>query len=476
MPAIPSTKQPVVFISYAHESDAFRDSVKNLADRIEGFGCTVLTDHPYRDRPPEEGWQAWMLGCINRSDIVLVICSPKLKARYEKTELPGVGFGGTYEGAIVTQIIYDEQMRNGKFYPVLPDAGSFDDVPTTLRPWSNGHRFPSGLEGIRRMIFAEPVTGIQPPDSESGAVASGVFPKYLDSHHQRLASRLLAADEAGAFWAALQVEFAGAFPGGAAPQAVHEMVRQFSECPPEQVLQLFLVVRSALLDVPPKEKDPRARKQAEKAAAAMYCLAACRLVNLEVRAARDYTFQVPRLQLDESGKPTFPGGEQIICAIIATALFGGELHLAPAEGSDLPRPEYVFEFQVPAAGDQIVESFERAAYVAVFENDRNFSIESLGSGPLDKDRRALLAARLRTIKKVQKRSLALVVRGLTDHMAVQAFANAHQVPVMFPVSEVTNALIGMDASVLLAEISEFWNELDASADVTPPPNKATKAD
>jgi acyl transferase domain-containing protein len=71
-------QQPTVFISYAHESDALRGSVKELADWLGQQGCTVLTDHAYVHRPPQEGWQAWMLGCIAQAGTVLVVCTPKL--------------------------------------------------------------------------------------------------------------------------------------------------------------------------------------------------------------------------------------------------------------------------------------------------------------------------------------------------------------------------------------------------------------
>ena len=110
--------QPTVFISYAHESDALRASVKALAVWLSDRGCSVLTDHPYVHRPPERGWQTWMHDCLRKADVVLVVCTPKLKARYEKNEEPGTGFGATYEGAVVTQHIYDAAMRNTKFFPV----------------------------------------------------------------------------------------------------------------------------------------------------------------------------------------------------------------------------------------------------------------------------------------------------------------------------------------------------------------------
>ena len=66
---------------------------------------------------------------------------------------------------------------------------------------------------------------------------------------------------------------------------------------------------------------------------------------------------------------------------------------------------------------------------------------------------------MRTITKVRRASLALVVHGLTRAEGIQGFAATHEVPVMLPATEATTALLGMDAGTLLAEIREFWAEL-----------------
>lgn len=175
MSAPPQTKPPpIVFISYAHESDALRVAVRMLADWLGQQGCKLLTDHAYSYRPPPEGWQAWMLGCIRQADIVLVVCTPTLRQRYEKTADPDSGRGATYEGAIVTQHIYDDVMRNVKFYPILPDGDSEGDIPMALKSWWNGHRFPGGNEGIRRMIFDEPVDTALSPLPHSVGNPSGM--------------------------------------------------------------------------------------------------------------------------------------------------------------------------------------------------------------------------------------------------------------------------------------------------------------
>ncbi len=144
-----------VFVSYAHESPEHRAAVRALAEWLIERGIAAITDHPYEDRPPEIGWQAWMLQNIEDADVVLVVCSPKLKARYEKREAPSVGLGATYEGAIVTQSIYDAAQRNTKFFPIVPDGGDRRGIPLTLRPFDNNHRFPSGNERILRLITDE---------------------------------------------------------------------------------------------------------------------------------------------------------------------------------------------------------------------------------------------------------------------------------------------------------------------------------
>ena len=120
---------PIVFISYAHESPEFRAAVKALADWLVDRGIEAITDHPYDNRPPPVGWETWMLHSVEDADVVLVVCSPRLKARYEKREAVGVGNGATYEGAVVTQSMYDASQRNIKFFPVIPDGGDSKNIP-----------------------------------------------------------------------------------------------------------------------------------------------------------------------------------------------------------------------------------------------------------------------------------------------------------------------------------------------------------
>ncbi|MBM4201393.1 MAG: TIR domain-containing protein, partial [Gammaproteobacteria bacterium] len=323
--------KPKVFISYAHESEAFREQVKSLADWLEERGCALLTDHPYLYRPPAEGWQAWMLGCIESADTVLVVCTPKLKARYEKIADPDTGLGATYEGSIVTQHIYNAAMRNTKFYPILPEGGDLANIPLNLQAWWNGHYFPRGNENIRRMI-------VDPdPKAGQGAGVDQETPektRFGVNHHQARVARLLAAPGARDFRTAVFREFAEKFPPSR-PETAAAFVHDFMtcQCDSDSVRELFDVVWSGLGAAPSRERDHQARQATEEAAAALYCLAACRLVNTSAMSS-DFVLRIPHDEL-------------FIAAVVTMAVAGGELRLQPRENPFMPCPEFAYEVQVP---------------------------------------------------------------------------------------------------------------------------------
>jgi len=438
-------RQPRVFISYAHESEAFRDQVKDLADWLEERGCELLTDHPHRYRPPAEGWQAWMLGCIERADIVLVVCTPKLRARYEKTAEPDTGLGATYEGAIVTQHIYNAAMRNTKFYPILPEGGDMANIPLTLQHWWNGHCFPRGNESIRRMIVD--------PDPKAGEGADTTqmdTPEITRSganHHQTRVAKLLDASGTRDFREAIFREFAEKFPP-ARPESASAFVRDFMncDCDGESVRELFDVVWSGLGAAPSRERDHQARQATEEAAAALYCLAACRLVNTSAMTS-DYVLQIPHDEL-------------FIAAVVTMAVAGGELRLQPRENPAMPCPEYAYEVLVPAGSERIEASFDHALYVAIFNNRRDVPLDSLEDIPLDTQQKQDLITRLRSIRVRKKSALTLVIKGLNESEALNRVATGYQTHLVLPSPEVAGALLRLeDAEILLSELKEFWREL-----------------
>jgi len=146
------TKPVAVFVSYAHESPPFREQVRALCDWLRSQGIALVCDFDHGNRPPSMGWPAWMQHGIEDAAVVLVVASPKYKARFEKRAAADSGKGVAWEGAIITQELYDAAMRNDKFYPILPDGGARDDIPKAMIPWDNGHWFPSRQQGVLALV------------------------------------------------------------------------------------------------------------------------------------------------------------------------------------------------------------------------------------------------------------------------------------------------------------------------------------
>ena len=78
-----------------------------------------------------------MLDEIEAADHVLVICTATYYRRFRGHDEPRKGKGATWEGAIMTQEIYDSCSRTLKFVPVFVSEAVHDHVPEPLRPYTH---------------------------------------------------------------------------------------------------------------------------------------------------------------------------------------------------------------------------------------------------------------------------------------------------------------------------------------------------
>lgn len=378
-----------------------------------------------------------MEDCIRDSDVILVVCTPKLKARWEKTENPDFGHGATFEGALAAQYMYDNAMRNSKVFPIIPDGGRYEHAPDKLRPWWNWHCFPSKNDDIWCLIFN--VSGDDGPSATDG--------KTKDPHRRRTAE-LLGAVGARLFREAVVAELAAETDPDPAPNDASRIVDWFSARELDQgaLTQHLNLVHRALLALDNQQAMPAAdRSAAEKAAAALYCLAACRLVNRSAHPQGEYVVRVPR---------TAP----VIYAVIATAVFGGTLELRASDDGGLPCGDCMFHIQIPAGGHHTEQSFERAAYLAVFPNQRDAPKVACNAGPLTDEQKADLIVRLQILRDVRRKSLALVITGQIDGEPHRAFAARNKVPVMVP-DDMAMALLRIKPEILRAHIEEFCSDV-----------------
>lgn len=123
---------PKIFISYSHDSEAHREQVLGLSECLRSDGMETILDR-YINGSPIAGWPRWMLDQLNAADFVLVVCTPTYYRRFRGHEAPGKGKGVDWEGALITNEIYDARSTTLKFVPVFLADADVNCIPEPLR-------------------------------------------------------------------------------------------------------------------------------------------------------------------------------------------------------------------------------------------------------------------------------------------------------------------------------------------------------
>lgn len=132
-PQMTDASPPCVFISYSHDSKEHRDRVLGLSQRLRADGIETILDRYVEGGSPPEGWPRWMLNGLDRATHVLCVCTETYYRRFRGHEVPGKGKGVDWEGALITQEIYDHRNASKKFVPVLASRSDELFIPEPLR-------------------------------------------------------------------------------------------------------------------------------------------------------------------------------------------------------------------------------------------------------------------------------------------------------------------------------------------------------
>jgi formylglycine-generating enzyme required for sulfatase activity len=173
------TPSPKVFISYSHDSAEHKARVLALSNRLRQHGIDCHIDQ-YEVSPPE-GWPRWMERWIREADFVLIACTEIYARRFAGTAPAGEGLGAKFEGAVITQTLYDAEMRNVKFIPIAFSAADAAHRPEKLRG-ATYYRVDEalGYENLYRHVTKQPAVTKPdlgtlrhlPPQSPQPTVAS----------------------------------------------------------------------------------------------------------------------------------------------------------------------------------------------------------------------------------------------------------------------------------------------------------------
>ena len=118
-------KIPTAFISYSWDDVSHKNWVKELATRLRKDGVDVKLDQ--WDVSLGDSITEFMETAIRESDFVVIICTPRYKARSD-SRLGGVG----YEESVITGEVFTNQSNRNKFIPVLRSGEWIDAAPSRI--------------------------------------------------------------------------------------------------------------------------------------------------------------------------------------------------------------------------------------------------------------------------------------------------------------------------------------------------------
>jgi tetratricopeptide (TPR) repeat protein len=164
---------PKVFISYTHDSVEHMDRVLALSNRlrVEGIDCRI----DQYEQSPAEGWPQWCDRQIEKSDFVLVACTETYLRRFKGEEAPGFGLGGTWEGHIITQVLYNAQGKNTKFMPIVFLREDAAHIPVILQG-ATRYAVPDEYELLYRRLTHQPLVTMPPLGSVTPMPARAELP------------------------------------------------------------------------------------------------------------------------------------------------------------------------------------------------------------------------------------------------------------------------------------------------------------
>ncbi|MFA4956509.1 MAG: FxSxx-COOH system tetratricopeptide repeat protein [Candidatus Methanoperedens sp.] len=139
---------PKVFISYSHDSEEHKERVLALSDRLRVDGIECIIDH--NETSPSEGWAIWMSNQIAEADFILVVCTETYERRFRGKEETEDGLGAIWEGAIITQKLYEAKAKNTQIIPILLSNAKKSHIPIVLR--NATHYRPDTDNGYKTLI------------------------------------------------------------------------------------------------------------------------------------------------------------------------------------------------------------------------------------------------------------------------------------------------------------------------------------
>lgn len=145
-------------ISYSHDSESHRETVRRLADRLRQAGVDAWIDQ-FDEHNPPESWPDWMRREVDKSDFVIVVVTQDYLQRFNRETGLGVGSGVRWEGALITADLYHSRRERAKFIPVVLHAEDASLIPSPLNLTSwfvIGEKADADISRLVRVLLRDP--------------------------------------------------------------------------------------------------------------------------------------------------------------------------------------------------------------------------------------------------------------------------------------------------------------------------------
>jgi len=139
-------KSPRVFISYSKDSDAHRERVLLLVQRLRKDGIDAWFEE-FEDSPPQ-GWPRWRTEQLTQADFVVLVCTTTYRRWFEGQEHPGEGQGVALEGLLTSQLVSAGEVDLSQLVPVHFEGAAHEVVPRIVRS-ATIHRLEAEYEQLR---------------------------------------------------------------------------------------------------------------------------------------------------------------------------------------------------------------------------------------------------------------------------------------------------------------------------------------
>ncbi|WP_253888258.1 SEFIR domain-containing protein [Actinokineospora diospyrosa] len=152
-----------VFISYAQESDAHREAVRDLWVFLRANGIDAKLDQVAAET--RQDWALWMGHQIRAADVVLCVASEQYRKRAEGRESAEVGRGVQWEARLIRDAFHAAQDNLTRFVPVVVKGQTRDGVPDFLAPSTTTVYHvdtPQGADKLLRFLLNRPGI-VEPP-------------------------------------------------------------------------------------------------------------------------------------------------------------------------------------------------------------------------------------------------------------------------------------------------------------------------